>query len=153
MVVDPKRTHYRVLMVDPSADADIIHTVYRRLAQRYHPDADPSPAAAARMKEINEAYATLREPGKRAAYNAQLAARRDRRSSDRLIRRPGDVPLGRAGVPNGPAAGSVLDFGRYAGWTLGQIKQRDPDFLEWLLRVPAGRQYRDEINQLLGRRA
>jgi curved DNA-binding protein CbpA len=151
--VDPRRSYYRVMMLDPLADADIIHIVYRRLAQRYHPDADPSPEAATRMKEVNEAYATLRDPAKRVAYDAELARRRDRRSSDRLIRRQGDVPIGAAGMPAGPADGSVIDFGRYSGWTLGQIKRCDPDFLEWLMRVPAGRRYRDEISQLLARSA
>ena len=56
-------------------------------------------------------------------------------------------------MPIGPAEGSVIEFGRYSGWTLGQIRRRDPDFLEWLLRVPAGRQYREEITQLLSRGA
>jgi hypothetical protein len=80
-----------------------------------------------------------------------LASRRDRRASDRLIRRLGDVPYGAAGLPAGPPRGSLIDFGRYSGWTLGQIRQRDPDFLEWLAEVPAGRQYRDEIRVLLSR--
>jgi hypothetical protein len=53
-------------------------------------------------------------------------------------------------MPTGPTYGSVIDFGRYSGWTLGQIKWRDPEWLEWFMRVPAGRQYRDEIGRLLG---
>lgn len=149
MAIDPRRSYYRVLMVDSSADSDIIHTVYRRLARRFHPDADPSLEAALHMREITEAYATLRDPAKRAAYDAQLAARRDRRSTDRWVRRPGEVAIGSAGAPMGPPIGTLIDFGRYSGWTLGQIKQRDPDFLEWLMRAPIGRQYRDEIKHLL----
>ena len=43
-------------------------------------------------------------------------------------------------------------FGRYAGWTLGQIKRADPEFLEWLMRVPAGRTLKREIGQLLANR-
>jgi hypothetical protein len=46
------------------------------------------------------------------------------------------------------AAGSLLEFGRYSGWTLAQIKLHDPNYLEWLMYVPAGRQYRDEIQVL-----
>ena len=49
--------------------------------------------------------------------------------------------------------GSVVEFGRYSGWTLGQIKRADPEFLEWLMRVPAGRHLRDEIVQVLGRKS
>ncbi len=149
MAIDPRRSYYRVLMVDQSADSDIIHTVFRRLARRFHPDADPGLEAALRMREITEAYATLRDPAKRAAYDAQLAARRDRRTTDRWVRQPGEVAVGSAGAPIGPPIGTLLDFGRYSGWTLGQIKQRDPDFLEWLVRAPIGRQYRDEIRHLL----
>lgn len=152
MVADPRRTHYRVLMLDPSADADVVSVVYRRLAQRYHPDRDTSPEAARRMSEINAAYGVLKDPVKRAEYDHQLADRRDRRSGDRLVRRPGDVAYGAAGAPVGPAEGSVIDFGRYSGWTLGQIRRTDPDFLEWLMRVPTGRQYRQEIAALLARR-
>jgi curved DNA-binding protein CbpA len=151
-VKDPRHTYYKVLMLAEIADHEIISTVYRKLAQRYHPDVDPSPEAARRMAEVNEAYSTLRDPDKRREYDGWLAARRDRRQSDRLIRRPGDVAYGAAGAPIGPPQGSVLDFGRYSGWTLGQIRRRDPEFLEWLMRAPAGRQYRAEIQGLIGRR-
>jgi curved DNA-binding protein CbpA len=152
MIADPRQTLYRTLMVAEIADGEIISTVYRKLAQRFHPDVDPSPEAAHRMAEINEAYHTLRDPDRRRKYDEWLASRRDRRRSDRLIRQPGDVPLGAAGAPSGAAQGSVIDFGRYSGWTLGQIRRHDPEFLEWLMRAPVGRQYRDEIGALLGAR-
>jgi curved DNA-binding protein CbpA len=146
---DPRHTFYKVLMLAETADDEIIHTVFRKLAQRYHPDVDPSQDAARRMAELNDAYATLRDPERRRAYDQWLASRRDRRRSDRYIREQADVPIGAAGAPVGPAQGSVVDFGRYSGWTLGQIKRRDPEFLEWLMRAPAGRQWRDEISALL----
>jgi hypothetical protein len=53
----------------------------------------------------------------------------------------------------GPPSGSVVEFGRYSGWTLGQIRRTDPEFLEWLMRAPMGRAYRTEIETLLGRRS
>ena len=146
---DPRHTFYKVLMLAETADEEIIHTVFRKLAQRYHPDIDPSQEAARRMADLNEAYATLRDADRRRAYDQWLASRRDRRGSDRYIRAQGEVPLGAAGVPAGPAQGSVIDFGRYSGWTLGQIKRRDPEFLEWLMRAPAGRQWRAEISAIL----
>ena len=146
---DPRNTYYKMLMLAENADREIISTVYRRLARRYHPDVDASPEAARKMAEINEAYATLRDAGKRREYDAWLLSRRDRRKADRLIMQPGDVPYGSAGLPVGPPRGSLIDFGRYSGWTLGQIHRHDPDFLEWLARVPAGRQYRDEINKMM----
>jgi DnaJ-class molecular chaperone len=150
--VDPRHTFYKILQLAEIADQEIISTVYRKLAQRYHPDVDKSSEAARKMAEINDAYNTLRDPEKRAKYDAWLASRRDRRAADRLIRRQGDVPYGEAGMPAGPAQGSMIDFGRYSGWTLGQIRRTDPAFLEWLAGVPAGRQYRDEINTMLSRK-
>ena len=152
MKPDPRLTHYKVLMLAEIADQEIISTVYRKLAQRYHPDVDPGPEAARRMAAINEAYETLRDPDRRRRYDEWLASRRDRRATDRLIRQQGDVLTGAAGPAQGPPSGSVLDFGRYSGWTLGQIRRRDPEFLEWLMRAPAGRVYRAEIEALLGHR-
>jgi curved DNA-binding protein CbpA len=146
---DPRTTHYKVLMLAEIADQEIISTVYRKLAQRYHPDVDSSPEAAQRMAAINEAYQTLRDPQKRRRYDEWLAARRDRRASDRLVRHASEVATGAAGPAVGPPSGSLIDFGRYSGWTLGQIKRRDPEFLEWLMRAPAGRMYRAEIEALL----
>ena len=59
--------------------------------------------------------------------------------------------LGAAGPPPGNPAGSVLNFGRYAGWSLGEIARRDLEYVEWLDRVPLGRRYREEIDVLLRR--
>jgi curved DNA-binding protein CbpA len=152
-VRSPHQTHYQLLMIAERADIEIISAAYKILARRHHPDLHPGPESAQLMAQLNEAYDTLRNPAKRATYDAQLAARRDRRSTDRLVRRPGTVPYGGAGRPIGPPHGSLIDFGRYSGWTLGQIRRHDPDFLHWLMSVPGGRQYRDEIASLLQRRA
>ncbi len=119
------------------------------------------------MLEINQAYDVLRNPERRARYDQELASRRDRRNSDRYVKRPtdpgpistgasamtrGERAYGEAGPPpRGVARGSVLDFGRYKGWSLGQVAAHDPDFLEWLERSPGGRQYRAEIAALLKR--
>jgi curved DNA-binding protein CbpA len=54
-----------------------------------------------------------------------------------------------AGSPPGRPSGPVLSFGRYAGWSLGQIARVEPDYLEWLDRMPIGRSYQAEIDQLL----
>lgn len=56
---------------------------------------------------------------------------------------------GAAGPPPGNPSGSVLNFGRYSGWSLGEVARRDLDFIEWLDRSPIGRQYRDEIDAIL----
>ena len=58
---------------------------------------------------------------------------------------------GAAGPPPGNPSGSVLSFGRYAGWSLGEIGRRDVEYLEWLDRAPIGRAYREELDALLRR--
>jgi curved DNA-binding protein CbpA len=58
---------------------------------------------------------------------------------------------GAAGPPPGNPSGTVLGFGRYAGWSLGEIGRIDAEYLEWLDRAPIGRAYRDELDQLLRR--
>ena len=59
--------------------------------------------------------------------------------------------LGAAGPPPGNPSGTVLAFGRYAGWSLGEIARHDLEYLEWLDRMPIGRPHREEIDQILRR--
>jgi len=56
---------------------------------------------------------------------------------------------GAAGPPPGNPSGSVMNFGRYDGWSLGEIARSDIEYLEWLDRTPIGRPYRDEIDAIL----
>jgi curved DNA-binding protein CbpA len=58
---------------------------------------------------------------------------------------------GAAGPPPGRPSGSVLNFGRYASWSLGEIARMDLEYIEWLDRMPIGRPYRDEIDAILRR--
>lgn len=169
----PQRTLYDVLMLHPSADVEVITVVYRALAKRHHPDHDHTPEAHARMAEINEAYATLSDPRKRARYDETLKIL-ERASSGRTlpgamsmkyadgswsVRDPGeqppDSPYGDAGPPPRypPATGATLSFGRYRGWTVSQVEYHDRNYLEWLQRTPAGRAYAHELKSVLGRSA
>ena len=59
--------------------------------------------------------------------------------------------FGAAGPPPGNPSGSVLTFGRYAGWSLGEVGRADLEYIEWLDRMPIGRPYRDEIDGILRR--
>ncbi len=56
---------------------------------------------------------------------------------------------GAAGPPPGRPSGTVLNFGRYAAWSLGEIARTDLDYIEWLDRMPIGRTYRDELDAIL----
>lgn len=55
--------------LDRAASAEEIKTAYRRLARKYHPDVSKEKDAEERFKELAEAYETLRDPDKRAAYD------------------------------------------------------------------------------------
>lgn len=66
--------YYAILEVSEHASPEVITSAYRSLARKFHPDANPSPEADARMKAINVAYAVLGDHNKRAAYDRQRAA-------------------------------------------------------------------------------
>ena len=57
--------------------------------------------------------------------------------------------LGAAGPPPGRPSGTVLNFGRYAGWSLGEVARHDLEYIEWLDRAPIGRNYRQEVDDIL----
>jgi curved DNA-binding protein CbpA len=63
-------SHYDVLGVGPSADETALHQAYVRLARRHHPDV--AGGDAGRMQAINEAWATLGDPVRRARYDRAL---------------------------------------------------------------------------------
>jgi len=65
----PPRDYYEILGLPRNASPDDIKSAFRKLARQYHPDVSQEPDAEERFKEINEAYAVLSEPDKRAAYD------------------------------------------------------------------------------------
>ena len=65
-----KADFYETLGVSKSADEKDLKAAFRKLAMQYHPDRNPGDhASEAKFKELNEAYETLRDPQKRAAYD------------------------------------------------------------------------------------
>jgi curved DNA-binding protein len=67
------KDYYRIMGVARDASQDEIKRAYRKLARKYHPDVSKAADAELRFKEVGEAYAVLRDPEKRAAYD-QLGA-------------------------------------------------------------------------------
>ena len=62
--------YYQTLGVPPNADPKKIKLAYRELAFQYHPDRNKeNPAAAEKMKRLNEAYAVLSHVQKRREYD------------------------------------------------------------------------------------
>ncbi len=66
-----KRDYYEVLGVNKTATDEELKKAYRKLAKKYHPDANPDnkAEAEAKFKEVNEAYETLSNPQKRKMYD------------------------------------------------------------------------------------
>src|SRR5882672_6504067 len=64
------KDYYKVLGVARGAAEDEIKKAYRKLARKYHPDVSKEANAKEKFQEVSEAYETLRDKEKRAAYDS-----------------------------------------------------------------------------------
>ncbi|MBL6966967.1 MAG: J domain-containing protein [Proteobacteria bacterium] len=66
----PGKDYYKILGISKSASPEEIKKAYRKLALKYHPDHNKgNTSAEARFKDLNEAYAVLRDPEKKKQYD------------------------------------------------------------------------------------
>ena len=104
------------------------------------------------MAAINDAWLQLRDVDSRTRHDPRQGGVQSRAADHQpgvSYSMPGPLPA----TPPGTPAGSVLEFGRYSGWSLGQIVGVDPDYLEWLARASIGKPFKREIQALWASRA
>lgn len=87
---------YAVLQLNPKAEPDTIHRVYRLLAQRFHPD-NKETGNEEEFKRVTKAYEVLGDPARRAGYDAQFSSSRTRQwkifhSPDSTLGLPAEKP-------------------------------------------------------------
>ena len=112
-----EKDFYKVLGVSKDAPADEIKKSYRKLARKYHPDANKGdPASEERFKEISEAYNVLSDEKRRKEYDEA----RSLFGSGR-VRTPGS--------PGGGQGGFGFDLGDLFGGTPGSTGGRLGDLL------------------------
>lgn len=161
MVATSTNDPYTILGVDRSANDAAIAAAHRRLARTFHPDI-AGDAATIEMMRINAAFDRIRDRKRRARHAVEEAEERGvappRTDADAgAVRtdaagrrwRPARDGTGGAGRPPGRPSGSVLDFGRHIGWSIGEIARYDPGYLVWLEERHEGRAYIEEIDRTL----
>ena len=118
--------HYETLGVERDATGDEIKRAYRKMARKYHPDANPGdPSAESRFKEVSAAYEVLSNDERRSLY--------DRFGTD-------DPNAARMSDPFGGGLGSLFDafFGEGSPFGAGGgIRQQGP---------PAGEDLQTQID-------
>jgi len=111
-----EKDYYKTLGVTKTATADEIKKSYRKLARKYHPDANEGdPKAEARFKEISEAYTVLSDEGRRKEYDEARSL-----FGGGGVRMPGSGPAG---------GGYGFDLGDLFGGAAGGAGGRLGDLL------------------------
>jgi molecular chaperone DnaJ len=151
MATDTK-DFYKILGVAENASADEIKKSYRKLAKKYHPDANPSDSTAAdRFKEISEAYSVLSDAEKRKQYDQMRKygsfggfggpSPRGRGAGARPSSAGGPGTAGGfsfedlSGGGIGDIFSSIFDLGKRRGPSRGQGPQRGQT-IEYAVEVP-----------------
>jgi hypothetical protein len=152
------RTHYDNLKVARDAPSEVIRAAYRVLAQRYHPDVNASPEADRIMKAINEAYAILSDPQRRAEHDAwiddqlamesldQTSAGDGRQGTSQYAPPPGpaDPPQNTPQPPPSASPASTSEGGRGWGTILGIGALIGGAYIVWFLFLISGPSPRTE---------
>jgi hypothetical protein len=121
-----RRNYYRILHVQPDAPAEVIRTSYRTLMQtlKMHPDLGGEHWTAALL---NEAFATLMNPEKRASYDKSVRGSAVRRQSASRVVAPEQTERSKPESESKPAARAyarcLFCGGRYGARYLSDWQQ------------------------------
>jgi curved DNA-binding protein CbpA len=164
--VTDERDPYVVLGVSRNASGRAIREAFYAKARGAHPDL-VGEAGLDMMRALNMAWALLKDPERRAAYDADhgissspvsgagpgpgmgTASRGTSHPGAHAPRRGEPEWTGAAGPPPGQPWGPVLPFGIYAGWSLGEIARRDHGYLIWLRDRKEAKAFRKDVDFLL----
>lgn len=137
------RNAYEVLQVRSDAHSVVIKAAYRALAGLHHPDTNSAPGAERLMSELNAAYEAVRTANRRELYDRMLKAAES----------AGPPAARQAGTTHrqkqSEQSAQIVDFGRYAGWSIPDLARHDPDYLRWLSRHSSGLRFRQQIDKAL----
>jgi curved DNA-binding protein CbpA len=152
--VSDSRDPYEVLGVPRNASMRQIRAAYVARARRAHPDLVGRKGLDV-MTALNEAWAVLKDEARKAAWDLanrpQGAGVSPEGSAGGSGGEGGERPFwtGAMGPPPGRASGTVLRFGIYDRWSLGEIARRDRGYLLWLRDRPEARDFQAEIIRIL----
>lgn len=94
---------YEVLGISPTSEDVVVQAAFKALMRKHHPDTNNSAGAEARAKAINEAYSVLKDPARRARYDAQRHRSGQKKASPPPPPRPSAArPRGKAERPKAP---------------------------------------------------
>lgn len=128
-----------------------IRAAYVSRARRVHPDI-VGPRGLDLMRALNDAWETLKDARRRADFDAE-----HNRGGMGVVGPAGAGTddgyrpfwTGAMGKPPGRPWGPVLDFGIFAGWSLGEISRHDRGYLVWLRDRAEGKPLHVEIDRLI----
>lgn len=106
---------YDTLGINKSASADEIKKAYRKQAMKYHPDKNKGDTnAEKKFKEVNEAYQTLSDPGKKKQYDTFGSTKWN--------------PFGWGGSPFGSSGWSAQGFWGFEDMFGGRSRSQNVEF-------------------------
>lgn len=121
MAMPSYHAHYTILNVLPDADPAVIEAAYKALMKKHHPDKHPAgPVAGERVAaELNRAWWVLRDPDRRAAYDAEERARQERHRVELARAFPEPAPRGASEPVRRPAPPHPARAGQRAATWIG----------------------------------